>query len=130
MLGATDIPEWVHAEGLGAKLQWPLTGAQVSELHKRSPISVVGHVDVPTLMLLGAADRRVPHSQGRQWVAALQARAGGGPEVLALEFPAQGHAIASLDANAHAVQSAVAWLVERLASNDADATPTGGGAPA
>ena len=112
MLGATDIPEWVAAEGLGDALRWPLTSAQVGELHRRSPISVVDHVDAPALMLLGAADRRVPHSQGRQWVAALQSRPGA--EVVALEFPAQGHAIGALDANAHAVQSAVAWLVGRL----------------
>ena len=35
-------------------------------------------------------------------------------QVRALEFPKQGHAIASLEENAHAVQTAVAWLVEKL----------------
>ena len=34
--------------------------------------------------------------------------------VRALELPGEGHAIASVEGNAHAVQSAVAWLVEKL----------------
>ena len=33
---------------------------------------------------------------------------------MALEFPGDGHAIPSIEGNAHAVQTAVAWLVERL----------------
>ena len=38
----------------------------------------------------------------------------GAAEVMALEFPGDGHAIPSIEGNAHAVQTAVAWLVERL----------------
>ena len=86
---------------------------QIVELHARSPLSVVDGVRAPSLMLLGAGDLRVPPSQGRQWVAAVQqcARA---PAPMALSFPGEGHAIASLEANAHAQQTAVAWLLEHL----------------
>ena len=72
------------------------------------------------LMLLGAADQRVPHKQGRSWVSAVQQvhqRSGSARHKLdltALEFPGEGHAIASVEGNAHAQQSAVAWLLERL----------------
>ena len=87
------------------------------ELHRRSPLSVIDRVEAPALMLLGAADQRVPHKQGRSWVSALQQvrqRKGAPADVTALEFPGEGHAIASLEGNAYAQQSAVAWLVERL----------------
>ena len=65
MFGATDIPEWVVAEGLGARgdAAWPLRAEQLVELHRRSPISVVDGVRAPSLMLLGAGDLRVPPSQ-------------------------------------------------------------------
>ena len=143
MLGTTDIPEWVTAEGTAgaagsAGATWPLSAETLLELHRRSPLSVVHEVEAPALMLLGAADQRVPHKQGRSWVSALQQvhtralaegnhaegnsgqRAGGVTggqrplDLTALEFPGEGHAIASVDGNAHAQQSAVAWLVERL----------------
>jgi TRAP transporter 4TM/12TM fusion protein len=65
------------------------------------------------VMILGAADQRVPPSQGRQWVAALQ-QLGKCPEVRAVSFPGEGHAIASSGANAHAQQTAVAWLIQQL----------------
>ena len=103
------------AEGLGMTedVRWPLVPEQVAELHRRSPIAVVDHVHVPALMILGAADQRVPPSQGRQWVAALQ-QLGKCPEVRAVSFPGEGHAIASSGANAHAQQTAVAWLIQQL----------------
>jgi len=120
MVGSTDIPEWVTAEALGGgvnEVTWPLSPEQYLELNRRSPISVIDKVDTPALMLLGAADQRVPNKQGRAWVAALQHRRQDrpdAPEVRALEFPGEGHSIASIEGNAHAVQSAVAWLVEKL----------------
>ena len=144
MLSTTDIPEWVCAEGLsgGAAVTdrcstwgstWgtlPVSAEAFSELAGRSPLSVVDRVEAPALVLLGASDQRVPPAQGRSWVSALQqvrARASGRvvgegaprrtaarPDVTALEFPGEGHSIASLEANAHAQQSAVAWLVARL----------------
>ena len=124
MVNTTDIPEWVTAEGVAggagaASATWPLTAETLLELHKRSPLSVVDRVEAPALMLLGAADQRVPHKQGRSWVSAVQQvhqRAGGkrALDLTALEFPGEGHAIASVEGNAHAQQSAVAWLVERL----------------
>ena len=122
MLGTTDIPEWVAAEGLAGypgEVPWPLSAEQLVELHRRSPISVIDRVSAPALMLLGAADMRVPHTQGREWVSALQHTrqlVPGAPEVTALEFPGEGHAIASVEGNAHAIQSAVAWLVDKLKS--------------
>ena len=66
MLGTTDIPEWVAAEGgMGNEgVEWPITPEQLVNLHKRSPLSVIDKVSAPALMLLGAADQRVPHKLG------------------------------------------------------------------
>jgi len=127
MFGATDIPEWVVAEALGSKedVRWPLSTAEVAELHRRSPISVVDEVAVPALMILGASDQRVPPSQGRQWTAAVQ-QLGRSPKMGAISFPGEGHAIASSGANAHAQQTAVAWLVKHLLHPTPSETPTGG----
>jgi dipeptidyl aminopeptidase/acylaminoacyl peptidase len=83
----------------------------------------VDEVTSPTLTLIGAADMRVPPSQGREWVAALESRqprpqGTGAVEDAAqhdaLEYEGEGHAIAGAEANAHAVQSAVAWLLNKL----------------
>ena len=98
-------------------VEWPITPEQLVNLHKRSPLSVIDKVSAPALMLLGAADQRVPHKQGRSWVSALQSlrqKQDDAKEVMALEFPGEGHAIGSIEGNAHAVQTAVAWLVEKL----------------
>jgi hypothetical protein len=63
-------------------------------------------------VLLGAADQRVPPTQGREWVAAVESL--GRAEVSALEYAGEGHAIRELANHAHAVQSAVAWLTQKL----------------
>ena len=44
--------------------------------------------EMAALMLLGAGDQRVPHSQGREWVAALQSQPEP-PPVVALADPAR-----------------------------------------
>ena len=123
MVTATDIPEWCFAEclppgsadDLGPHgVRWPLSPERLAAMYEKSPITVVGNVRVPALMLLGAGDLRVPHAQGREWVAALQSQPNP-PEVVALEYPGEGHAIAGAEQQAHAVQAAVAWLVEHTA---------------
>ena len=125
MVTVTDIPEWCIAECLpkgGPPLAWPLTPEQLTAMYAKSPISVVGNVHAPSLMLLGAADQRVPHSQGREWVAALQSQPSP-PEVVALEYPGEGHAIGGAEQQAHAVQSAVSWLLEHTAGAPAAEDP-------
>ena len=123
MVTATDIPEWCFAECLppGSStdlgphgVRWPLSPEMLAAMYEKSPITVVANVRAPALMLLGAGDLRVPHTQGREWVAALQSQPDP-PEVVALEYPGEGHAIASAEQQAHAVQAAVAWLVQHTA---------------
>ena len=94
--------------------QWPLSAEEVERLRLASPISVVDHVSAPALLLLGDSDQRVPPSQGRQWAAALQQQKAPRAEVTVLEFPGGGHSIAGVAQNAHAQQTACAWLIEQL----------------
>ncbi|KAL1500278.1 hypothetical protein AB1Y20_012945 [Prymnesium parvum] len=119
MLGTTDIPEWCAAEAYAScELKWPVSSAQYAKLQKASPISMVNEVTVPVLMLLGLGDKRVPPSQGLQFVAALLEQPNA-PQVDCLEYAGEGHAIAGTEAQAHAVQSVVSWLVGQLRPTDA-----------
>ena len=114
MVGTTDIPEWCAAEGFGkAELRWPLSADELLTLRERSPLSAVADVRASVLVLLGSGDERVPPSQGRQYVSALQAQPSP-PRVEVNEYPGEGHSLAGAEANAHAVQSAVAFLREHL----------------
>ena len=74
---------------------------------------LVADVRASVLVLLGSGDERVPPSQGRQYVSALQAQPSP-PRVEVNEYPGEGHSLAGAEANAHAVQSAVAFLREHL----------------
>jgi len=93
---------------------WPLSPEVLAAMYAKSPITVVDRVVAPSLMLLGSGDLRVPHAQGREWVAALQSQPSP-PEVVALEYPGEGHAIGGAEQQAHAVQAAVSWLVQHTA---------------
>lgn len=118
MLGATDIPEWCAAEGLGRGWRfggaggvWPLSPADAAALFEASPISVVGNVECAALLVLGGADRRVPPMNGRQWAAALEAR---GHQCEVHEYPDEGHALGGAEATAHVSVTIVDWICAQL----------------
>lgn len=70
MTAVTDIPDWNLTEALGVTSLidpsdlYPVDGEQLLKMYLVSPLSVIQKVKVPTLMLLGREDLRVPHSQG------------------------------------------------------------------
>lgn len=73
----SDIPDWAFVEGLGHKTYDPAYVPNSSDLVKLfqvSPISASDRASVPTLMLLGRLDLRVPMSQGLRWIDVLRAR--------------------------------------------------------
>lgn len=94
MVGITDIPDWCYVEAFGKEGLTSYTeapsGKDMSVLYQCSPIAHLSKVKVPTLFLLGAQDRRVPVSNGFQYVQALRAR---GQEVKVIVFPEDLHAI-------------------------------------
>lgn len=75
----------------------------------RSPLSLVGNVTTPTLVVVGENDYRTPVSEAEQYYAALQIR--GIPTAL-VKVPGVGHgAIASRPSQAAAKASAIlAWF--------------------
>jgi acylaminoacyl-peptidase len=94
MVGITDIPDWCYVEafgkgGLNSYSEAP-SAQDLNVLYRCSPISHLSKVKVPTLFLLGAQDRRVPVSNGFQYVQALRAS---GLEVKVILFPEDVHAI-------------------------------------
>ena len=77
-LQVTDIPDWCHVEVLGAGAETraaaklPLTADARAAMLAKSPIAHVANVRTPTLMFLGAADRRAPHIDGLAYATALK----------------------------------------------------------
>jgi acylaminoacyl-peptidase len=94
MVGITDIPDWCYVEAFGKEGLLNYSEApsvrDLTALYQCSPIAHLSKVKVPTLFLLGAQDRRVPVSNGFQYVQALRAR---GQEVKVILFPEDIHAI-------------------------------------
>lgn len=76
---------------------------------KRSPLSLVGNVDTPTLVVVGSSDYRTPVSEAEQYYAALQIR--GVPTAL-VKVPGASHGgIASRPSQAAAKAAAIiAWF--------------------
>ncbi|KAH7388425.1 hypothetical protein KP509_16G074800 [Ceratopteris richardii] len=94
MVGTSDIPDWCYVETYGPSCFNMYTDAPPPQVLERffqaSPISHISKVKVPTLFLLGAQDRRVPISNGLQYVHALRAR---GLKVKLIIFPEDAHPI-------------------------------------
>lgn len=80
MSAVSDIPDWCISEALGPETLLPLADIyakneeQAAILNKVSPINHVQNVKVPTLLLLGKEDLRVPYSQGLLYHRILKAR--------------------------------------------------------
>lgn len=73
----SDIPDWVFAEGLGFthhSFDYVPKTDDLAQLFNCSPMSNVQNAHVPTLMLLGDKDLRVPMSQGLRWYQILKAK--------------------------------------------------------
>ncbi|GAA6013195.1 hypothetical protein JCM10207_006201 [Rhodosporidiobolus poonsookiae] len=108
----TDIPDWCFAEGT---LPYPFTAppsfvtpSSFAQMHSISPIRHASAVKTPTLLLIGADDRRVPPDQGRAWFHALRQT---GAEVEMLKFPGNGHPIAeTVEAEWVAWEAGARWL--------------------
>ncbi len=66
------------------------------EYMKRSPISLVGNVNTPTMLLTGAEDYRTPMSETEQYYQALKLR---GIDTKLIRIPGAGHGIASRPSN-------------------------------
>ncbi len=70
MTTVTDIPDWCHVETLPVNHvpslypAAPPTPEQLAMMYAASPVAYLHQYKTPTLVCLGAKDRRVPQSQG------------------------------------------------------------------
>ncbi|MCJ2184538.1 S9 family peptidase [Novosphingobium sp. 1949] len=92
---------------------------------KRSPLSLVGNVKTPTLVVVGSEDYRTPDSESEQYYAALQIR--GVPTAL-VKVPGASHGgIAARPSQSAAKASAIlAWFDKYRTDTATSATPTSG----
>ncbi len=75
---------------------------------KFSPLSLVGNIETPTMVLVGMDDLRTPPSEAKQLYHALKLRK---IETVLVEIPGAGHGIASKPSNLIAkVSHTLAWL--------------------
>ncbi|ORY88402.1 Alpha/Beta hydrolase protein [Leucosporidium creatinivorum] len=109
----TDIPDWCYAEGaLPYSLSHPPTAISpetFTHLRSISPLSHASHVTLPTLLLIGASDRRVPPDQGRTWYHALKGCKKS--EVEMLVFEGNGHALdGTVEAEVVGFEAGLRWF--------------------
>ena len=95
---AAYVPGWSH--------KWPWEDPQT--YWKYSPLSLVGNVKTPTLVVVGAEDNRTPVSQAEQYYTALQVR--NIPTAL-IKVPGASHSITARPSQSAAKASAIlAWF--------------------
>jgi dipeptidyl aminopeptidase/acylaminoacyl peptidase len=90
-----------------AKMPWE----DNAEYWRRSPLSLVGHVTTPTMVMVGAEDRRTPGSEAEQFYQALQLRKV--PTMLVRVPGASHHALAERPSQEAAEASAILGWFER-----------------
>lgn len=60
MYSSTDIPDWILSCCLNKEWTHQVTSEDNKVFWDKSPISVVGNVKTPALILIGGSDKRVP----------------------------------------------------------------------
>lgn len=114
MYQLTDIPDWTMTEALGDKSHDPTRHPDVDKLTRMfsvSPIAKFERADVPTLMMLGGKDLRVPYYQGRTWYELLKAR---GVDTLCKFYEKDRHALDRPETMADRTITSVIWMLQHL----------------
>lgn len=100
----------LHSDGKSYHRYWFPGYPWENEAHymKRSPISLVGNVKTPTMLLTGEQDYRTPMSESEQYYTALKLR---GVETALVRIQESGHGIANTPSNLMAkVLNILAWF--------------------
>jgi len=101
MWGLSDIQSWTEWEFGGRPWEVP------AAMHKHSPITYVGNVKTPTLILHARDDRRVPLPMGRIFYQALLSN--GVPTAMVI-YPNEGHGIRQPRHRVDVLQRVLAWF--------------------
>lgn len=115
MVSTSDIPDWCFVETLGAQGVVAYSDNpglnELQSFYRASPISHASKVKVPSLFLLGGADRRVPTSNGLQFAQVLRSQ---GLEVKIIYFPDDNHAIDKPQSEFEQWVNVATWLKKYL----------------
>ena len=107
-VGISDIPDWCHVESGEGRL----TGEALSKMFDMSPISKISNVSSPTLIVLGAADKRVPISQSIEYYHTLKSQ---GTKTRLLKYPGAGHGIVEPEQEADYLINTALWFEQHTA---------------
>lgn len=86
---------------------------------KHSPISYVGNVTTPTMLLTGESDHRTPISETEQYYQALKLQ---GVESAMVRIPGASHGIYTRPSNLMAKVGYIMWWFDKYRSNKSDTT--------
>jgi acylaminoacyl-peptidase len=118
MASVSDIPDWCYIEAMGpGNYDFSTFGlpkdpvAAFAAMRECSPVAHIDKVRAPTLLLLGAKDRRVPVSQGIEYYHLLKAR---GVPTKMLLFPEDDHALDKPSTEADQWVASANWLGKYL----------------
>jgi dipeptidyl aminopeptidase/acylaminoacyl peptidase len=115
--GATDLVSFHYTTSIADFDLFFLPGDPLdpdSEYVRRSPLSHVGRVETPTLMIVGGQDRDVPSSQSLEMHRALTMRGAVSELVL---YPEEGHVVGDFPAVSDAAARTVAWFERHMPAN-------------
>ena len=101
-------------------MPWEVQG----EYWRRSPLSLVGKVNTPTMLLTGEADLRTPIAETEQYYQALKLR---GVDTAMVRIPGASHSIAKRPSQLIAKVAAILAWFERYGPEGASATPPAAG---
>jgi dipeptidyl aminopeptidase/acylaminoacyl peptidase len=101
MWGLSDLQSWTEWEFGGRP--WEVPGA----MRRHSPLSHVGNVSTPTLILHSREDRRCPIAMGRAYYQSLLAR---GVATQMVVYPGEGHGIRQPRHRADVLRRVINWF--------------------
>jgi len=100
MVTSTDIPDWIFACCQNKELtdfsQYNVEDSQ--EFFAKSPISQIGNVKTPTLLVVGASDHRVPPHQSYFYYNCLKSK---GVDAKLYNYPESGHSLSKTPEHTH-----------------------------
>jgi acetyl esterase/lipase len=108
----SDIPDWAmsvgaHQDMIKNECIFAPSLDFVTKAYNQSAMSVVKNVTAPSLVMLGANDRRVVPAAGLRWAQAVKAN---GAQVDVHWFPDQGHAIPAPEYYETAIVTISTWI--------------------
>ena len=114
--GASDLPNFFYRYWFD-KMPWD----DYESYWQRSPLSRVGNVTTPTMIVTGEEDYRTPMWESEQFYQALKLR---GVDTLLVRVPGASH---SLDVRPSMLNARIAYILAWFAKHDAAATPAPAG---